>query len=89
MNKDYKLLYFTAPWCTACKAYKSTVWAVASTLNVELHEYNVANNMEIATSRNVRSVPTVLVEQAGAIVGSIRDALPYDTLLSRINEVMA
>lgn len=72
-----RLLFFTGPWCAACKAIEPFV----STLGVEVAKVDLSKDPGTAALWGVKSLPTfVLVEGAancehGRVVGSDRHAL--------------
>jgi len=54
-----QLLYFSAPWCAPCRAYKPLMESLQSEISITF--INVDSSPETASKFNVRSVPTVVI----------------------------
>lgn len=65
---DYQLVYFSASWCAPCKVSKPIVEKICTEQNID---YNIfvadveKEGKEIASSLNVRSVPTIIFYNNG------------------------
>lgn len=65
--EDTRFLYFSAEWCGPCKAYKPLVEKL-ETAGYPVYFVDVDNDPVLAESHQIRSVPSILVEQDGQIV---------------------
>ena len=58
-----QVLYFSAPWCGPCRAFKSVMESLQSEMSITF--IDVDSSPQTASTWNVRSVPTVLVIENG------------------------
>jgi thiol-disulfide isomerase/thioredoxin len=67
------VLYFTAPWCSACGGMKPHIIAVCKDMNVKLEMVDVStlDGETIGMRYNVCGLPTVVVLSNGEMVGRI------------------
>ena len=76
--------YFTATWCGPCKVFKSVITEIASEgHSVEFIDVDQEQNK--AQQYNVRSIPTVVIEENGVEVDRFVGALPKHMVLERIS----
>ncbi len=62
--------YFSATWCGPCQTFKPTMKEIAGEgFNVEFIDIDKSGN--VASKYNVRSVPTVVIEQNGVEVDRV------------------
>ena len=59
------LLYGTA--CPPCARLKPILAAVTQRMGVDLHQFNVATEMDFARANAIRGVPTVLAIREGVV----------------------
>ena len=62
--------YFTATWCGPCKAFKPVMNEVLNEGH-SVQILDVDENKALAQQYNVRSVPTTIIEENGAVVDTI------------------
>lgn len=63
---NIKVYYFTAPWCGPCKALSPIMDEIAKEMkDVEIVKINVDEQAESAQSKNITSIPTLIIEQDG------------------------
>jgi|TARA_R100001015_G_C4561789_1_gene121509 thioredoxin 1 len=62
--------YFSATWCGPCQTFKPTMKEIAGEgFNVEF--IDIDKSGDVASKYNVRSVPTVVIEQNGVEVDRV------------------
>lgn len=56
-----KIMYFSAPWCGPCKAFKPVFTEVVEEFNdIEVQHVDVDNESQLAADYAVRSIPTLV-----------------------------
>ena len=58
-----QLLYFSAPWCRPCKAFKPLMESLQSEMSITF--IDVDSSSQTAAQYNVRSVPTTILVENG------------------------
>jgi thioredoxin-like negative regulator of GroEL len=58
-----QILYFSAPWCGPCKAFKPVMESLQSELPIQF--IDVDSSSQTAAQYNVRSVPTTILVENG------------------------
>jgi thioredoxin-like negative regulator of GroEL len=58
-----QVLYFSAPWCGPCRAFKPVMESLQTEMSVTF--IDVDSSPQTAQQHNVRSVPTVLILENG------------------------
>jgi len=63
------LVFFTAPWCSACKSFSQTLNEIAEEKEGKLTIYkmDIDENATFANSYSVRSLPTTLAFKDGLV----------------------
>jgi thioredoxin 1 len=64
-----QVLYFSAPWCNPCKAFKPVMESLRSEMPIQF--IDVDTSSQTAAQYNVRSVPTTIVVQNEMEIGRI------------------
>lgn len=64
-----QILYFSAPWCGPCKAFKPVMESLQSELPIQF--IDVDSSPQTSAQYNVRSVPTTIVVQNGMEIGRV------------------
>ena len=62
-----QVLYFSAPWCGPCKAFKPLMESLQSEMSITF--IDVDSSPQTTQQYNVRSVPTTIVIQNGREIG--------------------
>ncbi len=77
------LKYFSATWCGPCKVFKPVMNEVANE-GYSVQFIDVDQSPELQQKYNVRSVPTVVVEENGLEVNRIMGAVSKQQILESI-----
>ena len=81
-----KVMYFSASWCGPCKVFGPVVDRVVSQMSgVSLQKIDVDSNPEMVSTYNISSVPTLIFEKNGQIVGKASTMSPLQ-LQATINK---
>ena len=76
--------YFSATWCGPCKVFKPVMTEIASEgHSVEFIDIDQEKNK--AQKYNVRSVPTVVIEENGVEVDRFVGGQPNHSILERLS----
>ena len=76
--------YFSATWCGPCKTFKPVMNEVAGE-GYTVEFIDIDQNSAVATKYNIRSVPTVVIEQGGREVGRFTGALSKQQVVERLS----
>lgn len=75
--------YFSAAWCGPCKAFKPVMNEIKSEgYHVEFIDIDML--AELAQEYNVRSVPTVVIEEGGIEVDRFVGSIPKQQVLQKL-----
>jgi len=75
--------YFSATWCGPCKSFKPVMNEIASE-GYSVQFIDIDQSSAIAEQYNVRSVPTVVIEENGSEVDRFVGAIPKQMVLERL-----
>jgi thioredoxin-like negative regulator of GroEL len=78
-----QVLYFSAPWCGPCRAFKPTMESLQSEMSITF--IDVDSSPQTAQQYNVRSVPTVLILENGVEKRRLVGAKSKDEIRSAYN----
>lgn len=79
-----QVLKFSAAWCGPCQMLSTTI-KNAGELGVEIKEIDIDENLDMASSYNIRSVPTLVMLEGETEVKRITGALNSKQLKDFIN----
>jgi len=79
-----EILKFSADWCGPCHMLSSTI-KTAGDLGVVIKEVDIDENIDLAGSYNIRSVPTLVMLENGSETKRITGALNVQQLKDFIN----
>jgi thioredoxin 1 len=78
-----KIKYFSAAWCGPCKAFKPVMNEIKSEgYHVEFIDIDMLS--DLAQQYNVRSVPTVVIEEDGVEVNRFVGSIPKQQVLQKL-----
>ena len=76
--------YFSAPWCSPCKMFQPIMNEVANE-GYSVEFINIDKDGDQATEYNVRSVPTVVIEENGVEVDRVVGMQTKRVMLERMS----
>ena len=84
------LVDFYADWCGPCKMMFPIVEALAEQYDgkVKVGKVNSDEEMELAASFQVRSIPSFFIVKDGKVVDSAVGALPKEALEEKLNKLI-
>ena len=77
------LKYFTATWCGPCQRFKPIMQEVANE-GYSVQFIDIDSQKDTAEQYNVRSVPTVVIEENGSEVDRLIGATSKQIVLERL-----
>ena len=75
--------YFSATWCGPCKSFKPVMNEIASE-GYHVEFIDIDNLTDLTQQYNVRSVPTVVIEEDGKEVNRIIGAVPKQSIMENL-----
>jgi|TARA_R100001163_G_C4981892_1_gene137717 thioredoxin 1 len=75
--------YFSATWCGPCKSFKPVMNEIAGE-GYHVEFIDIDNLSDLAQQYNVRSVPTVVIEEDGKEVNRIIGAVPKQSIMENL-----
>ena len=76
--------YFTATWCGPCQRFKPIMQEVANEGH-SVQFIDIDSEKDVAQQYNVRSVPTVVIEQNGSEVNRLIGATTKRVILENLS----
>jgi thioredoxin 1 len=76
--------YFTATWCGPCQRFKPIMQEVANEGH-SVQFIDIDSQEDLARQYNVRSVPTVIIEQNGSEVNRLIGASTKEVILENLS----
>tara|TARA_E500000331_G_scaffold88865_1_gene84744 strand:- start:24 stop:269 length:246 start_codon:yes stop_codon:yes gene_type:complete len=76
--------YFTATWCGPCQRFKPIMQEVANEGH-SVQFIDIDSQEDLARQYNVRSVPTVVIEQNGSEVNRLIGASTKELILENLS----
>ena len=78
-----QILYFSAPWCGPCRAFKPLMESLQSEMSITF--IDVDTSPQSAQTWNVRSVPTTIIVKNGMETGRVVGAKTKEEIRSLFN----
>lgn len=75
--------YFSATWCGPCQTFKPVMNEIASE-GYSVQFIDIDQSSALAESYNVRSVPTVVIEENGSEVDRFIGSIPKQMVLEKL-----
>ena len=75
--------YFSAAWCGPCKAFKPVMTEIKNEGHY-VEFIDIDSLSDLAQEYNVRSVPTVVIEENGKEVSRFVGAIPKSQVLAKL-----
>ena len=76
--------YFSATWCGPCQTFKPVMNEIASE-GYSVQFIDIDQSSAIAEQYNVRSVPTVVIEENGSEVDRFVGSMPKQMILEKLS----
>ena len=76
--------YFSAAWCGPSKAFKPVMQEIR-TEGYQIEFIDVDNLSDLAQQYSVKSVPTVVIEQAGKEIDRFIGVIPKQQVIERLS----
>lgn len=85
INSEEKVLVdFWAPWCGPCKMLSGTLEQIQKETNIKIVKVNVDEESELASTYNIRSLPTLILFKNGEMVNQIVGAVSKNKILEML-----
>lgn len=85
INSEEKVLVdFWAPWCSPCKMLSGTLEQIQKETNIKIVKVNVDEESELASTYNIRSLPTLILFKNGEMVNQIVGAVSKNKILEML-----
>ena len=81
------LVYFTAPWCGACKYVGRTIEELDKSEEfyyIKVLKVDIDQNPDLASRYNVRSIPTVLGISGGMVQATLNGNISKEDIVRKI-----
>ena len=82
--EDTRIYYFSAKWCGPCKTFKPIMSEIANEGH-SVQFIDIDQQGDLAQQYNVRSVPTVVIEQNGSEVNRLIGATTKQVILENLS----
>ena len=76
--------YFSATWCGPCQTFKPVMNEIASE-GYSVQFIDIDQSSALTESYNVRSVPTVVIEENGSEVDRFIGSIPKQMVLEKLS----
>jgi thioredoxin 1 len=85
------LVDFWAVWCGPCRALAPIVHEIAEDFDgkAKIVKLDVDNNPETATNYGIRSIPTILIFNNGAVVDQIVGLVKKNVLTDKLDSLIS
>ena len=88
-NNEIVFIDFWATWCAPCKQFAMVYERVsAQNPGVKFAKINIENEVELAETFNIRSIPHVMVFKQGIAIYSEAGSMPESTLKELVEQAL-
>ena len=91
MESDVPVLVdFWAEWCQPCKMLTPTIEAIAEEYagRAKVGKMNIDDHKQVALSRNIQSIPTVLIFKGGEVAQTFVGITPKEKMAEALDAAM-
>jgi len=76
--------YFSAPWCSPCRAFGPIFDKVILETGVDYSKINIDDDQELAIQYGIRSIPTIIMEKDNTVIFRFTGVMSHGQLKATI-----
>lgn len=82
-----RMLYFTASWCSPCRAFGPVVDSVANSYQgISYQKIDIDSSSDLVNTYGITSVPTIVLEKNGAQIARRSGAMSQSQLATFLEQ---